>query len=410
MRVLVVTQYFWPENFRVNDLVSGLVARGHAVTVLTGLPNYPSGSFFQGYSWRGPWMEDHGGARVVRVPLFPRGQGGYLRLVLNYLSFVLCGIWGVIFRLRGPFDAIFVFEPSPITVGIPAVVARWRFRAPILFWVLDLWPDSLAATGALRSRNMLNAVGWLVRWIYARCARVLVQSCAFIPEVTRYGVSRPRILYFPNWVEPGYRAVDAPASDKVLRLPAGFRVMYAGNIGSAQDFPAILAAAALLKERVDVHWVIVGDGRMAEWVKKEARERGLEGRVHFLGQQPSEMMPHFFAAADTLLVSLKREPIFALTVPGKLQSYLACGRPILAMLDGEGARVVEEAKAGLVCPAGDAAALAANVARLAAMSPQERAQLGANARRYAEVHFNRERLFDRLAEWMNEIVQEARRT
>ncbi len=406
MRVLIVTQNFWPENFRVNDVAAGLVSRGHVVTVLTGLPNYPAGRFFSGYNWRGPWLEEYAGAKVVRVPLLPRGRGGSLRLIFNYLSFVLCGVWGAVFRLRGPFDVIFVFQTSPITVGIPAAFARWRFRAPILFWVLDLWPESLTAVGAVRSAAALSAVSMLVRWIYARCARVLVQSRAFVPLVAYHGVPQRRILYFPNWVETGYHAVDAQSSNKVPSLPEGFRVMFAGNIGTAQDFPAVLAAAERLRARADVHWLIVGDGRMAARVKEEVRERGLEGRVHFLGQWPSEMMPHFFAAADALLVSLKREPIFALTIPGKLQSYLACGRPILAMLDGEGARVVEAAKAGLVCPAGDAEGLAANVTRLAALSLENRGRFGVNGRHYAETHFNREILFDQLEVWINEVVQE----
>lgn len=408
MRLLVVSQYFWPENFRVNELVAGLVSRGHAVTVLTGLPNYPSGRLYQGYGLRGPWCEEYAGATVVRVPLLPRAGGGALHLVFNYLSFVLCGIWGALFRLRGPFDAIIVFETSPVTVGIPAAFARWRFRAPILFWVLDLWPDSLAATGAVRSRMALAAVSRLVRWIYRRCARVLVQSRAFIPEVERHEVPRSRILYFPNWVETEYRTADVGPSVKVPSLPAGFRVMYAGNIGAAQDFPAILSAAEALKERADVHWLIVGDGRMAKWAKKEVSARKLDNRVHFLGQQPPETMPYLLGIADALLVSLRREPIFALTVPGKLQSYLARGRPILAMLDGEGARIVEEAEAGLVSQAGDAMSLAGNIKRMAAMSPEERERLGANGRRYAENHFNRERLFDHLEKWINEVVYEER--
>ncbi len=409
VRLLVVSQYFWPENFRVNELVGELIGRGHVVTVLTGLPNYPSGHFYRGYGWGGPWRESRASAEVVRVPLLPRGVGGGVRLALNYLSFVLFGIWGVLFRLRGPFDAIIVFETSPITVGIPAAVARWRFRAPILFYVLDLWPDSLTATGAVRSRMALAAVEWLVRWIYVRCDRVLVQSRAFVPEVTRRGVPPSHVLYFPNWVEAEYLAANIGFADNLPPLPAGFRVMYAGNIGAAQDFPAILAAVELLKSQVDVHWLIVGDGRMGEWVRREVSERGLQEKVHFLGQQPAETMPYFFAAADVLLVSLKREPIFALTVPGKLQSYLAGGRPILAMLDGEGARVVEEAGAGLVGPAGDARVLAANVKKMAMLSREERERLGTNGRRYAETHFGRQHLFDRLEEWINEAVREWRR-
>ncbi len=409
MRLLIVSQYFWPENFRVNELVAGLVSRGHAVTVLTGLPNYPSGRLYQGYGLRGPWREEYAGATVVRVPLLPRAAGGAIRLIFNYLSFVIFGIWGALFRLRGPFDAIVVFETSPITVGIPAAFAGWRFRAPILFWVLDLWPDSLAATGAVRSPMALAAVSRLVRWIYHRCARILVQSRAFIPEVERHGVTRSRILYFPNWVEAEYQAADVKPPAGLPVLPAGFRVMYAGNIGAAQDFPAILSAAEALKERADVHWLIVGDGRMAEWARKEVGARKLENQVHFLGQQPPEIMPYLLGIADALLVSLKCEPIFALTVPGKLQSYLACGRPILAMLDGEGARIVGEAEAGLVSQAGDAMSLAVNIKRMAAMSPEGRERLGGNGRRYAENHFNRERLFDHLEKWINEVVHEERR-
>ncbi len=406
MRVLIVTQHFWPENFRVNDLAAGLVSRGHEVTVLTGLPNYPSGRFFPGYNLRGPWSEQYAGMEIVRVPLLSRGHGRGIRLILNYLSFVVFGIWGALFRLRGPFDAIFVSESSPVTVGIPAAFARWRFKAPILFWVLDLWPDTLAATGVVRSPAVLRAVSALGRWVYAQCARVLVQSKAFIPGVENHGVNSRHILYFPNWVESAYSAADQSKETPLPELPKGFKVMFAGNIGMAQDFPSILAAAELLKARTDVHWVIIGDGRMAGWVKDEVFKRGLTEQVHFLGQHPTEMMPRFFAQADALLVSLKQEPLFAMTIPGKVQSYLACGRPTLAMLDGEGAKVVEEASAGLVCGAGDYRGLAANIERLALLSPMKRKEMGDNGRRYAADHFHRERLFDNFEQWMREVVEE----
>lgn len=404
MRILVVSQYFWPEDFRVNDLVAGLVSRGHEVTVLTGLPNYPGGRFFAGYGWKGPYSEEYAGARVVRVPLAPRGNGGAFRLALNYLAFVVFGVGGALFRLRGAYDVIFVSEVSPITVGIPAAVARWRFRAPILFWVLDLWPETLSAIGVVRSTRVLRAVSVLVRWIYAQCSRVLVQSRAFIPDIIRHDVPAERVMYFPNWVESMYTVPVTPAAS-LARLPAGLRVMFAGNIGEAQDFPAIIAAADTLKDR-DVIWLIVGDGRMAERAKEEVRKRRLTAKVHFLGRHAPDVMPSFFAAADALLVSLRAEPIFALTVPGKVQSYLASGRPILAMLDGEGGRVVAEANAGFVCPAGDSDGLAANVLKLAALPSHERHELGANGKRYAELNFDRTRLFDRLEEWCAAVVAE----
>lgn len=405
MNILVVSQYFWPEDFRVNDLVVGLVARGHDVTVLTGLPNYPEGRFNAGYGWRGPWSETYAGARIVRVPLTPRGSACAWRLVLNYLSFAASASCGALWRLRGPFDLIFVSQVSPITVGIPATFARWRFRAPILFWVLDLWPDTLSALGVVRSRRMLGAVSVLVRWIYAQCSRILVQSRGFVPQVARHGVPEKDILYFPQWVESGYEKVGAEKDSASPELPPGLRVMFAGNIGEAQDFPAIIEAADLLKAE-DVAWLIVGDGRMAQRTMEEVERRGLRHRVHFLGRHAPAAMPAFFAAADALLVSLKPDPIFSLTVPGKVQSYLASGRPVLAMLDGEGARVVEEAQAGFVCAAGDAQGLAANVLKLAALSREARDRLGASGKAYARQHFDRERLLDQLQEWSEAVVKE----
>ena len=405
MKLLVVSQYFFPENFRINDLVADMVERGHEVTVLTGQPNYPSGRFFPGYGWGQPRTESYQGARVIRVPLVPRGSARAIRLVLNYLSFAIFGAFGVWLRLRGKFDAVFVFEVSPITVGIPAIAASRRFNAPILFWVLDLWPESLTAAGGVRSPWVLRVVDRLVKWIYRNCARVLVQSRAFVPEIGRHGVPDSDILYFPSWGESLFQPLQQADTTLLPPLPEGFKVLFAGNIGEAQDLPAVLRAADLLRERTDIHWLIVGDGRMAAWAKEEVRKRGLS-QVHFLGRHPLEAMPHFYAAADALLLPLKREPIFALTIPGKLQSYLACARPILAMLDGEGARIVQEAGAGLACPAGDADSLARLVLSLSAMPGSERQAMGQNGREYYEANFDRTRLFDQLESWLEDAIQE----
>jgi len=405
MKLLVVTQYFWPENFRINDLVTDLVGRGHEVTVLTGQPNYPSGQFFPGYGWRGPRTEHYQGARIVRVPLVSRGSARGARLALNYLSFAVFGALGAWLRLRGKFDAIFVYEVSPITVGIPAIVASRRCNAPILFWVLDLWPESLSAAGGVRSPWILRSVERLVRWVYRNCARVLVQSRGFIPEIARHGVPDSKILYFPSWGESLFQPL--PQADVALLppLPQGFKVLFAGNIGEAQDLPAVLQAAERLRQRTDIQWLIVGDGRMAAWAKEEMQRLGLS-QVHFLGRHPLEAMPHFYAAADALLLPLKREPIFALTIPGKLQSYLASAQPILAMLDGEGARIVAESGAGLACPAGDAAGLAAQVLKLAALSEPDRRAMGLKGRTYYEANFDRTRLLDQLETWLEQAMQE----
>jgi len=409
MRLLIVSQYFWPENFRINDLVVDMVGRGHEVTVLTGQPNYPSGRFFPGYGCLSHHAEQYHGARIVRVPLVPRGSACAFCLVLNYLSFAVFGALGAWLRLRGKFDAIFVFEVSPITVGIPAIVASRRFNAPILFWVLDLWPESLSAAGGVRSPWILRSVERLVRWVYRNCARVLVQSRAFIPEIARHGVAASRILYFPSWGESLFQALSQADTALLPPLPAGFKILFAGNIGEAQDLPAILTAAEHLRDRADMHWLILGDGRVAAWAKDEALRRNLT-QVHFLGRYPLEMMPHFYAVADALLLSLKREPIFTLTIPGKLQSYLASARPILAMLDGEGARIVREAEAGLACSAGDAAGLAAHALKMEAMPEAARREMGLNGQKYYAENFNRTHLLDQLEIWLEEAMQERKKS
>ncbi|MEX2164795.1 MAG: glycosyltransferase family 4 protein [Sulfuricaulis sp.] len=404
MKVLIVTQYFHPENFRVNDLAEWLAERGHEVTVLTGIPNYPSGRYFSGYGLFKRRMETWNCISVVRVPQVPRGGGGVLRLALNYISFaVMASLYGL-YRLRGRYDVIFVHEPSPITVGIPAIVMRKRSGAPIFFWVLDLWPESIAAAGDIHASWMLDLLEKLTRWIYSHCKKVLVASRAFIPRVGAMGVSEDRIVYFPNWAE----AIFQPSVDiePPVPLPRGFRVMFAGNIGVAQDFPAVLEAAERLKGYPDIHWIVLGDGRMGEWVREAVVRRGIVNTVHLLGSYPPEQMPRFFAHADVMLVSLKRSPIFALTIPGKIQSYLACGRPIVAMLDGEGAWVVKESGAGLTCAAEDADGLADAVLTLANMPKDQREAMGRKGRYYFEANFTRDMLFRNLETWMTESIKE----
>lgn len=406
MNILVVSQYFWPESFLVNDLVEGLVERGHTVTVLTGRPNYPDGKLFPGYGLLRPVHEDYRGARVVRVPLVPRGKGGKVRLVLNYLSYVFsASLLGPIL-CRGRYDVIFVYEPSPVTVGLPAAVMKAFKRAPIMFWVQDLWPETLAATGAVQSRRLLDWVSRMVRYIYRRCDLVLVQSREFKPKIEALGADPECICYFPNWAASFYRPVrleeDTPERDS---LPLGFRVIFGGNIGVAQSFETILAAAERLREYSDIHWIIIGEGRRRKSVEESVERSGLGANVYLIGARPPEQMPRYFALADALLVTLRNEEIFSLTVPGKVQSYLACGRPIVAAIDGEGARVVQESGAGLVAPAEDADALAESVLELYRMPPEEREEMGRRGRAYFEEHFEREKLLDWLEGWMSELVK-----
>jgi len=405
---LIVSQYFWPENFRINDLARELVQRGHNVAVLTGIPNYPAGRTFEAFKKNSMSFNDYDGARIYRVPMLVRGSGS-LQLLLNYLSFVLGACIFGSWRLRKQkFDVIFVFEPSPVTVGLPAVLLGRLKRAPVIFWVQDLWPETLAAIGVVRSPRVLAAVGLVVRFIYDRCALVLGQSRGFFGNIAKYCTNTNKIRYFPNWAEEVFNIKGADPAPEVAVQEGTFNILFAGNVGEAQDFPTLLDAAESLKHNLAIRWLIVGDGRMSEWLHAEVERRNLGHCVLLLGRFPLARMPSFFAHADALLVPLKRDPIFALTIPSKVQSYLLAGIPLLGMLDGEGADIIQEAKAGLTCPAGNACLLARAALELATMSKNERLQLGNNGRNYAQKEFNREALTDRLEGWFVEVAKASR--
>lgn len=403
MRLLVVTQYFWPENFRVNDLVAELVGRGHQVTVLTGHPNYPAGEFFSEFLAAPENFNQYAGAEVVRVPHTARGKGG-LRLMLNYLTFAMSATCLGLWKLRGrEFDAVFCYEPSPITVGLPAAALRAAKRAPLAFWVLDLWPETLHAIGVVKSPTILAAVGKLVSFVYKRCDLILAQSRAFIPNIAKYAGPSARVEYFPSWAESVYDMAEVAPAAEIQGGSPTFTVMFAGNVGAAQDFPAILAAAEKLKDNAAIRWVIVGDGRLSGWLAEQVAARGLSHCFILLGRFPVERMSSFFKHADALLVSLKDEPIFSMTIPGKLQSYLAAGIPLLAMLNGEGADVVKRAHAGVTCDAGDHEGLANAVLAMAAMTPAERSMMGKNGLEASATQFNRDGLISQLEKWLVEI-------
>lgn len=402
MRILIVSQYFWPENFRVNDLAAEMVRRGHEVTVLTGLPNYPDGVIFPDYVANPQGFLDYKGAEVIRVPLLPRGKGG-VRLMLNYLSYAVTasvlGPW----RLRGrKFDATFVFQGSPVTVGLPAIVIKWIKKTPIALWVLDLWPQSLEAVGAVKSPFILGLVDRMVTFIYRNCDRVLGQSRAFLPELQRHVNDPAKVDYLPSWSEDELAEFDSAPAPEVASCPDLFNIVFTGNIGEAQNFPVVLDAADALRDE-PVRWIIVGDGRQAQWVRDEVARRNLRDQFVLPGRFPLERMPSFFAHADALLATLKTSPAFAMTIPGKVQSYLAAGKPLLAMLDGEGAAVVRDSGAGLAVPSGDALALAGAVRHLMELSPSDRSAMGQKGKDYAMREFDRDTVLSRVEQLLRDI-------
>jgi glycosyltransferase involved in cell wall biosynthesis len=394
MKLLIVSQYFWPENFRINDLAQELVLRGHEVTVLTGLPNYPDGKIFKEFANYPDKFNNLSGVTIVRVPLSPRGKGG-MRLLLNYITFAVTACVLGPWHLRGKkFDAVLTYQLSPVTVGLPGALLAWLKNVPMAMWVLDLWPDTLKAIGVVKSPKLLGWVGKLVAFIYRRCDLILAQSKSFIPKIKDLSGQKIPVVYFPSWAEDIFKVNAVVPAREVPDGESVFSVMFAGNIGEAQDFACILSAASLLKDRRDIRWLIVGDGRMTSWVKSEIDALGLKQSVLLFGRHPVERMPEFFAHADAMLVTLADQEIFGMTIPGKLQSYFAAGMPVIAALNGEGAAVIQEAQAGLTCMAGDAEGLAALVVQMSKMSLIDRKKMGINGLKFSKREFDRQMIVD----------------
>ena len=390
MKVLIFTQYFWPETFGINALTRKLRDNGVEVTVMTGKPNYPEGKVFAGHSAWGTARESYDGIEVLRVPIFPRGKQSSLRLLLNYLSFIVAGTVIGPWLLRGrSFDAVFVYAPSPLLQALPAIWLARLKRAPLALWVQDLWPESLSATGFIKNQRVLDLVAHVVRFIYRHTDRVLVPSEAFRAPILALTQNKVDIHYYPNaWVEEQAPDVSVEVETLAKDIASGFSVVFAGNLGAAQSLETILnAAERLQKAGSRARFFLIGSGSLSSWLSDEIQRRTLRNVV-LPGRFAPTAMTRLYEAASALLVSLRDEPIFALTIPSKVQGYLAAGRPVIASLNGEGARVVKEAEAGVACSAGDAGALAEAVQVLAGLDGRSRNEMGENARRYALAHFS----------------------
>ena len=392
MRILVVTQYFWPENFKINDVVNSLVELGHEVEVFTGKPNYPGGKFYEGYGWNNKNTETfNGNIKVNRVNLLPRGKSGGVRLFLNYFSFAFMGCLKAM-SYKGDFDVIFVYEPSPVTVGLPAVVLKRKLNIPIVFWVQDLWPQSIIDAGGINNSTVIGLMGSLTKWIYSRCNLILIQSEAFKEVLVKQGVSLSKIKFHPNSVENFFKP-KVKNTDFEKYFPKGFNIVFAGNIGKSQGFETIIKAAKeVSKYDSNINWIIVGDGRKRKESEEKVKKLSLDKNVLFLGSYPLQSMPDFYAHADALLVSLKTSPIFKLTIPSKMQSYLACGKPVLACLEGEGARIVTESNSGLSCLPDDFIELSKTVLKLSKMTKTELESMGENGRDFYLKNYERNML------------------
>jgi glycosyltransferase involved in cell wall biosynthesis len=379
--------------------------------VLTGKPNYPGGKPFEGYSADGCSHEEFlPGVKVFRAPLRPRYYGGAKNMILNYLSFVFNGIFYFYKDVKGEsFDVVFVFGTSPITAAIPAILIKLRLRSHLAIWIQDLSPDDLKATGYITNRFLLWLAGLGTRSIYFFADTLLVQSRAFKTQVSRYA-SAKKILYYPNSF-PDLTTNDKTINTRNLNellsvLEKNFCIVFAGNIGRLQSVETIVEFAERLKTLPNVKLILVGSGSMSSWLESKKNELALDNLI-LAGRYPMADMPQIFSRASALLVTLKRDNIFsylALTVPSKIQAYLAAGRPIIAALDGEGARIIEEAKAGLTCPAEDVSGLLRCVEQLYTMPDSERIKLGKAGRKYFLDNFEMENQARKLVEILSNRI------
>lgn len=403
MRVLVITQYFRPETFRINEVVESLEEAGCDVSVLTGQPNYPEGKVFSGYRmWSCGQDRQTSSSAVYRVPIVPRGGGSGWRLAANYLSFVAsASVFGPWLLRHKKFDIVFIYGISPILQAVPGICLRRLKGAALVTWVQDLWPQSLEVTGFVRSPSLLRCVAVLVRWIYRHNDLLLVQSPAFVPIVQAMAGLVP-VKYHPN---PGERSFsqEIREDEVTVKLGSGFNVVFAGNLGTVQALETIIDAAERLLNYRNIHIVFVGGGSRSDWLSKECARRGLSN-VQLIGRVSSQSIPAILTQASALLVSLVSSPTMSQTIPSKIQAYLAAGRPIIGCLDGEGARVIEQAGAGVVCAAEDAAALVEAILGMQELPELERQRMGNAGRCYYRSNFEPAGLTQRLIQHFNGIA------
>ena len=404
MKILIVSQYFWPENFRLNDLCREFVLRGHDVTVLTGKPNYPRGKIFAEYIINPDQFSSYNGVKIKRVPIIPRGNTKK-SLILNYISYMFsASIYGFWLLRNHKFDTVFVCQLSPATVAVPGLVMSKFRRVPLVMWVLDLWPDSLEAVGIIKNKRILNIISAGMRTIYNNCKIVFVQSQSFENRIKTVVSPNTQVLYVPTWAEDEF-SVKNSRDNKLPNLKNEFVITFAGNIGKAQDLDCILNTAKILKTQPNIKFWIIGDGRDFSRAKNLVKKYNLTETVKLLGHHPLEKMPEFYEKSNALLVTLQDRPIFAATVPGKLQSYLSYGKPIIGAINGDARSIIETSESGVCVSAGDHEALAHAVLEVSKLSHEQQKQLGENGIKFYRRNFAKTTVIDKFEKSLIEIVQ-----
>lgn len=394
MKILIVTQYYNPENFIINDIAQNLKDKGHDIEILTAIPNYPNGTFFPGYNLFNKNKEIINDILIHRSRIIPRFSGNKLFLSLNYISFVFFGILKLIF-IKGKFDKIFVFAPSPITVGIVGIFASKKFNAQSFLWVQDLWPESVAVGGNINNKYILNLLDFITKIIYRYTDYILVQSEGFIDYILNQGVKKDKIKYVPNYAVDVYSAKNYNNNNSDLFN--NFTITFAGNIGKSQNLEILIKAAIQLKLKSEqLKFLIIGSGRNKDHLLKKVKENKVSSYFIFLGRKRPELIPSYFNMSSALFISLKKSTIFSLTIPSKLQSYMAFGKPIIGSIDGITNDIISNSNSGLVSGSHDVEGLVNNIIKMKGLSANELDKLGKNASKYYLNNFSKKVVMDKL--------------
>lgn len=398
MNILFISQYFYPEPFSNNEIAQALVKRGHHVEVVCCVPNYPEGIFYQGYSNSARRIEKWNRISILRARTKARGKSRF-SLLLNYLVYPVNAILMVAKNGVGNYSVSFTSMPSPIFQCIVALVLK-RFRGvPAVYWVQDIWPESLINTLSLKNRLIKSFLTKFCAYLYRAADLVLIQSEAFRPRLEAMGISPARIAFFPNTAPDAFIPLARSEADPdiaALLSETPLRLMFAGNVGESQNLDIIVEAAARLRQDHSIQWVIVGNGRDLERIQQRVTSAGLDDLVKFMGRHPTNLMPDFYALADAMIVSLKNTEIFRLTVPYKLQTYMGAGKPVIGSISGETKRIIEQANMGYCADADDIDGFCESVRQFALLNTEQRKNLSLNARNYFNGHYNANKVFNGL--------------
>lgn len=392
MKILVVCQHYWPEPYPLEDTCEELVKRGHTVHVVTGVPNYPMGYIYADYRRGQNRKQVHNGVEITRTFTVGRRQNILFRM-LNYFSYCISSTLCVL-RMKEEYDVVYTNQTSPVMMVNAAMAYAGKHGKKAVLYCMDLWPASLAAGGVKESSPIYKVFGWISGKLYRKADRILITSGMFSRYFQeKFGIPESRLEYLPQYADSRFDSLPEREADGFVNL------VFAGNVGAAQSLDTVLEAAKLLAHRKELRWHIVGDGSELENLKRMAGALGLDNVV-FHGRRPLEDMPAFYAMADAMLVTLTADPFISLTLPGKVQTYMAAGKPILAAADGEIPDVIARSGCGFCAGAGDAAGLAAAAEQFLAC--QDKEKLGERARQYYTDHFTRTMFMDRLERVLKE--------